>query len=628
METILPEGSPLAIYLEGRGEAEPEESPANSNRSSQSFLSFAPRGFPKPFSKIVSSARAPALPSSPVGSLRRAYASAISSTLGSSDNEHFLEHFRYILIGSQLLNEHSNTNLAHLAQPASASPGLSYGHNAITLTGATSSALLAFAFTWTLSWATDTSSGFHAERITIFLALTAIASAFLVTYARRQWLQYLRKQAIDAASEFISDVQSFDTAQISTITLIQEVELVSRGYKISNPLPPVSRIESHGQGQIKRCPRLRRSLDACYASLIPAMIDAIASLKSSVNQDDLDRFLDVYDIHDTDLEESFFGHTPDDDNDDGSLKHLRIHQHRYHTLRRALLCSLLALPATGQTADAARWRAAMDVMGKIKESASSFAETLMNLLAEDDQKLPTTPSSPSSPSRNFQTPTHARVRSQIRRISALSTGIRSLQAKLYLLREDSTRALSTPTSEADLEDVSTSLREQYSALGSDLQTLMQAWEADKNALSQDINRQRRRVSRSGSLTDETSTLSRPTFGRLLTSVDEDAPTTPGMLKPLPGEVQLPLSPPATEDGSDASKTDDEVFEAMTAPKPRPKSTLTREERIVKMHEEREKSALQKEKREANTHMLKELQSVINLRQPVARRIPHGRITSI
>ena len=244
------------------------------------------------------------------------------------------------------------------------------------------------------------------------------------------------------------------------------------------------------------------------------------------------------------------------------------------------------------------------------------------------EHLPVTPSTPSSPTRNAQTATHARVRSQIRRISALSTGIRSLQAKLYLLREDSTRALSAPTSESDLEDVSASLREQYSALGSDLQALMQAWEADKSALNQDINRERRRVSRSSSLTDEHTERLRPTLGRLLSSVDEDAPSTPSRLKPLPGEIQPPLSPPATEDGSDASKTDDEVFEAIASPKVRQKSTMTREQRIIKMQEEREKAAIQKEAREANTHMLRELQSVINLRPPVGKRTPHGRITSM
>jgi hypothetical protein len=74
---------------------------------------------------------------------------------------------------------------------------------------------------------------------------------------------------------------------------------------------------------------------------------------------------------------------------------------------------------------------------------------------------------------------------------------------------------------------------------------------------------------------------------------------------------------------------EEVFEAVAIPKPR--STLTREERIVKMKEDRQKRESMRDKAEANTHMLRELESVINLRPrsrvaPSTPRTP--RITSI
>ena len=59
----------------------------------------------------------------------------------------------------------------------------------------------------------------------------------------------------------------------------------------------------------------------------------------------------------------------------------------------------------------------------------------------------------------------------------------------------------------------------------------------------------------------------------------------------------------------------EVFEAVAMPRQRAASTLTREERIVKMHEERERQAQMRAKRDANTSMMRELESVINLRGP-------------
>ena len=54
----------------------------------------------------------------------------------------------------------------------------------------------------------------------------------LYTLARRQWLKYLRMQAIDSAADLISRSQTFDSATSASIALIQEVELVSRGYRL------------------------------------------------------------------------------------------------------------------------------------------------------------------------------------------------------------------------------------------------------------------------------------------------------------------------------------------------------------------------------------------------------------
>jgi CHASE3 domain sensor protein len=61
--------------------------------------------------------------------------------------------------------------------------------------------------------------------------------------------------------------------------------------------------------------------------------------------------------------------------------------------------------------------------------------------------------------------------------------------------------------------------------------------------------------------------------------------------------------------------------------PRQRSTLTREERVAKMKEGRVRRESVKDKAEANTRMLRELESVINLR-PKGRMTPAGRITSI
>ena len=62
--------------------------------------------------------------------------------------------------------------------------------------------------------------------------MSAVLPITLVLYYffRRQWLHYLRIQAIENASLLTINAQNFDAAAFAGITLIQEVELVSRGY--------------------------------------------------------------------------------------------------------------------------------------------------------------------------------------------------------------------------------------------------------------------------------------------------------------------------------------------------------------------------------------------------------------
>lgn len=93
---------------------------------------------------------------------------------------------------------------------------------------------------------------------------------------------------------------------------------------------------------------------------------------------------------------------------------------------------------------------------------------------------------------------------------------------------------------------------------------------------------------------------------------------------------MPLSPPVTDDGSEDHSADDEIFEAISSPRLRERSTLGREERIAKVREERERLASAKERREANTNMVRELQSVIKLR-PIMRsrkQDEHNRVSSM
>lgn len=91
----------------------------------------------------------------------------------------------------------------------------------------------AFGLAWSISWLRNTTWAYSSGwRIGLVFATVAIAAIFLYAYSRRQRLHNLRKQAVDAASSLTSIAQGFDDIASASITLIQEVELVSRGYRM------------------------------------------------------------------------------------------------------------------------------------------------------------------------------------------------------------------------------------------------------------------------------------------------------------------------------------------------------------------------------------------------------------
>jgi hypothetical protein len=196
------------------------------------------------------------------------------------------------------------------------------------------------------------------------------------------------------------------------------------------------------------------------------------------------------------------------------------------------------------------------------------------------------------------------------KLNSLSMGIRGLQAKLALLREESE---STLNKAEDVSELGPNLMAQYESIGQDLKMLTQAWEEGKAALATGIDRNEKRLSSISTLLSPTSSLSG------LTTVEEGGALE--ALRALTGE-----SPPSSTFGSSKCESDEaEVFEAVSLPT-RTRSLLTREERIAKMKEDREKREVSREKFEASRGMLRELETVINLRPKRATMPAPSRIS--
>jgi hypothetical protein len=217
---------------------------------------------------------------------------------------------------------------------------------------------------------------------------------------------------------------------------------------------------------------------------------------------------------------------------------------------------------------------------------------------------------PPTPS-NVLTPGRERWRAQLRKLNSLSSGIRGLQAKLHLLREESDRTLNDSN---DISELGPNLMAQYESIGMDLKDLMGAWEEGRAALALGIDRNEKRLSSMSTLLSPVSSLSG------LTTVDENGGTA-AALKALTGE-----SPPSSDYACSAEHEAPEVFEAVALPRPR--SMLTREERIIKVREDREQKALARQHVDATKGMLRELETVINLRPRTRTSAPAGRIVSM
>jgi hypothetical protein len=332
-------------------------------------------------------------------------------------------------------------------------------------------------------------------------------------------------------------------------------------------------------------------------------------LKQLIEEDDLEKYLDVYEVSNPDLQEAASGYSASEFEDAETLKALRILQYRLSTLRRLYLCSLLALEADGGAPDFARWSTVVDSMLITARPVGQWSEKFNRVLAEEEQfVLP-------SPAKVAPTPGREKIRNSVRKLSGLSSGIRGLQAKMQVLREETNKSLEDTE---DVAELGHHLLSQYDSIGADLKSLMQAWEAGKNALALNIDRQERRISQASSNGLRSPV---PSLGGL-TAVDEGSPSD--ALRALNGDLLCPLqSAPPSDQGSNS---DDEVFEAIAIPKTR--TTMSREERMQKIQDDRIRQASLREQRESSTNMLRELESVINMRPHRASAPPGARITSL
>lgn len=520
-------------------------------------------------------------------------ATKMATKLDRAHSSRFIEQFRYTIVASQLLSGHSMPGQrVSMMQNSIMDAGSEQDPNGPSQRGLVITAVGAISLAWFIRWLFSGGvTNLTKKRVIVFVVGFALAGVVSQAYLRQQWLKYVRQQVLAETSIFVSRAQDFDSASTAALALIQEVELVSRGYRLSAPLPPISRIED--RSQTRRCVRLRKALRKSLETIIPKYEQASSMVKGLSEPLDLERYYDIYDINDLDMSDALQGYSEREFEDMESLKTLKAAASRFSILRKMYLCALMSIEAQGDETDFARWSTVLESLRILDDAAAECYTQLNSILSEEDSfSAPalTIERGPLSPGRE-------RWRSQLRKLNSLTTGIRGLQAKMTLLREESDRSLNDAT---DISELGPNLMDQYESIGQDLKMLQQAWEDGKAALASGIDRNEKRLSSVGIM------ISPSSLSGLATVEEKSGGGVEDALRALTGQ------PTDRLDTTSSSGDGEEVFEAVAMPL-RPRSTMTREERIIKMREDRERRAETKEKADASRGMLKELEMVINLR---------------
>ncbi|KAI1917606.1 hypothetical protein LOZ52_000731 [Ophidiomyces ophidiicola] len=617
METFVQEDSPLANYLEGEGEAVSDWTPQTSELSPDEALDagpqhFAPTGRPKLHNRIKNKLPAPlrlkhSNKRETLARIQDACVAVLSARIGKNDNDRFLEQFGYIVVASQLLNEPIPSTYNSI--PGVVTSGAQDVEEPLTsqpvvfdLHGILFSAVGSFAVAWAFHWARPRQgAGWNVRRLFMCLFFLVVVAIGFVVLARRQWLKYIRCEALGVAKVLVGNAQNLDSVASASVLLIQEVELVSRGYRLSTPMPPVSRMEE--QSQTKRCLKLRRILSECLSEMLTQYIAAKRKLQCYVDSISLVKYYDIYDFSPGELEEAELVLADICTEEKTSLKSLRILFSQLYSVRKSMLCCLLALPADGTKVDTTRWNVAVEEMQRLSNTSGTCIQRLTNILNEQDRDIVAP-----SPRLKLTPDTRERHRAQLRRLNSLSQGIRGVHAKMHLIRDESEACIEKLGEGSEL---SNTLLSQYESIGADLRGLLQEWEAGKSSLMANLERPDR-LSRPPSILKSPAS---PTFSLSGSTAVDGSPAA--ALRRLNGE-----DPPPVMSCHDLEENE-EIFEAVALPRKR--SSMTREERIARVREDRAKQAAARERADANTHMLRELETVIKLR-PQTRG--GARVTSI
>lgn len=174
--------------------------------------------------------------------------STIKTGITKGEHERFVEQFRYLIIASQLLDEQSRPARRKQHQSLSHVDHVFRSHQrsdseALTIHGVLVTAVSSFLVAWTFHWvrsSTSHSARAVTRRMVAVLVLVVVLVVGFRSYAWRYRSQRLRRNVIEAVSALIAESHVLEGLSSTALTLIQEIEVVARGYEMYVALRAVS----------------------------------------------------------------------------------------------------------------------------------------------------------------------------------------------------------------------------------------------------------------------------------------------------------------------------------------------------------------------------------------------------
>ncbi|KAG0743543.1 hypothetical protein G6F57_001788 [Rhizopus arrhizus] len=364
-------------------------------------------------------------------------------SLPKTEEAAFEEKFKYLIVTSPLLNQEQHTFSGQLPFQASRTTNnLKFTANLVT------TLLLLLGI-----------ERYALHRPIPVLTMTCSASASLFYFYRnhrQRSLRHLYGSVLNKMQCLIESSDVFDGKVQHVLITLQEIELVSRGYRLSTPLSSISsRVEQNSSKQGK-CVRLRNRLASILRRAFIVHEEGIIDLVDVIDKAHLLGLYEMYNVN------SLASLSAVEAEGCYSLDQLKTLIQVMQLKRRECMVHFLALEAD---MDEKGWKVVNNILDHFLNEFTKFTKELMNVLNVEFYKQ----------LNGFGSKTQdSGLKSFIHRLSLLTQELKTIEAKIYLCNENVRQSDTLESKQKVMAD--------YLAVQEGFESMMTEWKNGKEVL--------------------------------------------------------------------------------------------------------------------------------------------------